>query len=276
VLLPDVERFHDVRKLSKLLKMLRFYRRPVVALWNRLNLPTRSDVRTYEFRNGPRITVTSGRHDVRVLNEIWLDRIYELRRGFAPRQGWTVIDLGAHKGAFSVRAMNIMGNGNLYACEPEPINFEMLDKNLKAMKSLSSTEVHLRQIAVGAWDRWSELYIDHEESGRNSLYVPASRGVMNEEANRIQVEVVSLEKLLAQIPDEIDLIKMDVEGSEYEIVLDSHRHVWQRVKRIVLEYDGRAPSPRDASVAELEDHLRDCSYSVLRDSERHLLFAERI
>jgi hypothetical protein len=59
----------------------------------------------------------------------------------------------------------------------------------------------------------------------------------------ITVDVVSFDELMDEFTD-VSLVKLDCEGSEYEIVLHSSPRAWERVRRVVIEYHavpGRDP-----------------------------------
>jgi hypothetical protein len=59
----------------------------------------------------------------------------------------------------------------------------------------------------------------------------------------ITVDVVSFDELMDELTD-VSLVKLDCEGSEYEIVLHSSPRAWERVRRVVIEYHavpGRDP-----------------------------------
>jgi Methyltransferase FkbM domain len=63
------------------------------------------------------------------------------------------------------------------------------------------------------------------------------------DGDEVAVEVVSLEDVLAPLPD-VSLMKLDCEGCEYELVLETPAACWARVQRLVLEYhpvSGREP-----------------------------------
>jgi hypothetical protein len=37
-------------------------------------------------------------------------------------------------------------------------------------------------------------------------------------------------------PEPVDLVKFDIEGAEYEAILESKPDLWQSVRRVVMEY----------------------------------------
>ena len=91
-------------KMRRACRMPLIYRNWVGALLNRFGPRSTNQTVTYVLRSGVIFRMRAGSHDIRVLNEVWLDRIYEPAPDFSVRKGWTVLDLGAHKGSFAVRA----------------------------------------------------------------------------------------------------------------------------------------------------------------------------
>jgi hypothetical protein len=85
----------------------------------------------YKFRNGPQIEVEAGRGDQYVLEEIWMDKAYTSRRGFQVKSTDTIIDIGAHKGFFSLYAGHLAREGRVFSFEPHPGNYSFLQRNLE-------------------------------------------------------------------------------------------------------------------------------------------------
>ena len=67
------------------------------------------------------------------------------------------------------------------------------------------------------------------------------------------VDVVAFEELLAASPGPIDLVKMDCEGSEYEIVASASPATLRRIERLVLEYHPAPPDQIHQLFARLAD-----------------------
>ena len=86
----------------KLARMLVTYRNPELALMDRLSLIRRRVVE-YRLRPTGSVLCDAATADVRIVNEVWIDRIYDAHFGRLPYLG-TVLDLGAQKGVFTVYA----------------------------------------------------------------------------------------------------------------------------------------------------------------------------
>ena len=115
-----------------------------------------------------------------------------------------VVDVGAHSGEIGV--LTIRGGGQYFAFEPDPNAFAALQRNVP--------DGNLYQLALSDEDREGELYVK-TDSADSSLY-PLS----DESAGVTQVSIRTLDALANEIelPDEIDLLKVEAEGMEPEVL----------------------------------------------------------
>ena len=254
-----------LRKLGRALRMLRLYRNWLCAYRNRLDSSSEGGEVVYRLRSGPVFSMEAGPHDIRVLNEVWLDRIYEQQDDFRVQGGWTVVDLGAHKGAFTIRAALSGPSTEVHAVEPAPDNIAGLRRNIE-LNGLAN--VHVHEEAVGSSRGRALLTFDTADSGRSSLVVERGHSA------RIPVSTVPLADLLAGI-GEVDLLKMDVEGAEHDVLHTVPTTVISIVHRIVLEYHGTVDSTAEAACASLRSLLEGHGFRCVEARDRSLLFATR-
>ena len=78
----------------------------------------------------------------------------------------------------------------------------------------------------------------------------------------LRVPSITLEKVL-QINDinKIDYLKIDTEGGEYDIILNTPKEILKKVDKIVMEYHDYL-SPLNNHV-ELIEHLKSCGFEVV-------------
>jgi FkbM family methyltransferase len=127
------------------------------------------------------------------------------------RAGDVVVDVGANLGYFALlSALAPQSASQIHAFEPAADNFSLLQDNL----TLNACEGRVRahRLALGARDESAVLYRNDDNRGDHQVY--AGDGDRGEEP----IEVVRGEAFLAPCCDRIDLLKIDTQGSEWQVV----------------------------------------------------------
>jgi FkbM family methyltransferase len=243
-------------RMKRMAGMATAYRSPLKAYRHRFTRG-RSELVVHELRGGPRFEVDAGPADVRIINEIWIGHCYEGHAQTVPRDGWSVVDLGAHKGIYAARILHLAPEAVVHCYEPDPHNYACLVRNVPT--------AHHHPLAVGSTSGTSTLQQVPSYRGLSST-VEGRLGSRGTPTVPVEVARVSLAQVIEHT-GRVDLLKIDVEGAEYDIVLNSDPRVFARVARVVMEYD--AVHPRDSSVSarHLSDRLRHVGYQV--DEGRH-------
>ena len=150
------------------------------------------------------------------------------------KQGMTVIDIGAHIGYYTLLFAKCVGaKGRVFSFEPHPGNFEMLRKNVQLN--------HLTQVQTldqAVFSRAGEITIsvpdDQPNSGNGSVCL--DKGV-----RQFRVHAVSLDAFCEEYLIRPDVLKMDVEGAEYEVLRGAQRVIAQFRPKMLIElhhFDG--------------------------------------
>jgi FkbM family methyltransferase len=135
--------------------------------------------------------------------------------------GGVVIECGAHHGAQSILLSRWVGpQGKVVAVEPMPENVSILKKNIE-LNGLSNVVVVDK--AVGS-SRDYKLSM-----GQNS-----NSSVRSSEKNSISVEGITLDGLADKLKIAPTLLKIDVEGYEYEI-LEGSRSILATTLAVFVE-----------------------------------------
>ena len=145
-----------------------------------------------------------------------------------------VIDIGANAGFFDIQLLSKVDRATIYAYEPMPANVETLRHTLQQNPRLQQS-VRLFQMAVTGQplDRL-DLFAEAEENDQ----VVASRFVGFNENNTqtITVPCVTLTDIIwTHDLRSVDLLKMDCEGSEYDIIYHTAPELLRRISRMVIE-----------------------------------------
>jgi FkbM family methyltransferase len=159
-----------------------------------------------------------------VIREIWEEDVYEVKNTRF-NNGGVVIDIGANIGAFSLYAS--YHGAIVYAIEPEPHNLEALKKNIELNNKEDS--VYVCPYAIS---NYKGTAVISDEGGGATI---VDDGIFGAE-----VEVMPLDMFfdLYHI-QEVDVLKIDVEGAEPEIILGASKETLQKCKYITMEFDIR-------------------------------------
>ena len=141
-----------------------------------------------------------------VYQEVILDKDYEFDLGFTPT---VIVDVGANIGLCAVFFANRYPTAEIIAIEPEDSNFAILEKNVRCYKQI--TPIH-----AALWTHEGSIHLSAplEERGKWDKW-----GVItSENGSGEEVRALSLRSLIDQFKlPRIDLLKIDIEGSEMEI-----------------------------------------------------------
>src|SRR3989344_3374595 len=205
---------------------------------------------------------------VPVIAEIWMQKIYgdlgEFRRTPSP----TVIDIAAHIGAFTLLALWSLPQARVFSFEPDPVNYEYLKRNIERNNFASRGTVVNKAVMKDRTPR--VLYSPATHSPSGTLFPP--RGAQGD-FSQTHVECLTLVDIFDAFKiDSCDLLKIDCQGGEYEILMNTPETYFPQIKSIILEYhlNIRNYSP-DMLVAFLEKH----GYEVVRNRPTRTLFAVR-
>ncbi len=175
-------------------------------------------------------TSEGSENDQKILREIFVENVYRVEDSDLPEQGGVVVDLGANFGAFTTYCHGLHPETAIYAYEPEPHNFELLKVNLKANAVKNVIAV---QQAVGD-ERGTDYIINGGGGSRLVRYIPREE-VFTDAA---KVEIVTLADVWdAHHLQEVDVLKLDVEGAETDIIAAAPLTLLAQVRYVTLEYD---------------------------------------
>ena len=202
------------------------------------------------FKNGFTVRCHTPHIDLQVLNGIFARDEYRLN-GY-PDGGWdTVIDIGAHIGLFSIRVAPLARR--VLSFEPMPQNFQHFQQNVAGERFRHVIPIPK---AVSGKAGPIDLYVS-KNSGHHSMLVGAAEG-----SEKVRVEAVTLAQVFEEHRIErCSLLKLDCEGSEYDILSAVPDALWPRIERIHMEYH---PGPPGWDGEKLEAFLRERGYACER------------
>lgn len=200
---------------------------------------------TVDFRNGLQIHITDDPEDITTVFVIFMRRDY----GNIPKNS-TIIDIGANIGVFALYALT-HGASKVIACEPSAGSRELMRKNLEAGNVAESCEIVPQAVYK---ESGVKMQFSITPSVHNSIF---GRGTQPQEAVE-EITTISLKDLLADRNlATVDLIKVDCEGAEYPIFLESKDIDLRTVSALRMEY-------HRGQIAEMTDALQPHGLKVAR------------
>jgi len=192
-----------------------------------------------------------GKMDIWSIKETFIDRFYA-RYGCDLDEGWTIVDIGAAIGEFSLFAAVHDPSARIFAYEPFQESAGIFQENISANGIRNIT-----LIPMAVWKTNTSLQLDFSQL--EPLQITSNEaGKDNKHLDRVQA--VSLQEVLkANRLDSVDLLKLDCEGAEFDILLGSQPEVVRHFKRMIMEYHDTLNGRHHA---QLKTHLEKLGYRV--------------
>jgi FkbM family methyltransferase len=181
-------------------------------------------------------------YDVRTINEIWIGHVYDrwYRLTGLPSPA-TVLDIGANCGYFTVLASRL-GAAHIVSVEPDPGNLRLLRSNV----ALNALNVEIIPVAIVADTETTIVQLHLSEDPRlHSVLSRLEASAAGIAPRAIETEVISvpamdLTRLIRQrFPsgERLDLLKVDIEGVEWDVLESLEDAEFTRIRCVVVESD---------------------------------------
>jgi FkbM family methyltransferase len=166
------------------------------------------------------LKVYSKKHDYKYycrLEDFNPDREEDIVKLFRPKEGDIVVDVGAHIGKYTIIASKMVGSkGKVIAIEAHPANYDILKRNI-VINKLSN--VIALNYAVHSTEMLVKLYEPGQEEGFTIYNTIMTDRISLNNQKYIEVKANRLDSLLLENGiKEVNWIKIDVEGAEFEVL----------------------------------------------------------
>jgi len=181
------------------------------------------------------------------IKDILLNRKYEYLSEFELNRlrGKKIVDAGAYVGLFSLVASTFAKE--VVSIEPHPINFKLLQLNLEI-----NNVRNIIPINKALWSKSETLTLyEGEHTGANTILKKSGNRKFN-------VSSITLKDILEGF-GEIDLLKMNIEGAEFEVLNKLDSNILENIKSIVTECHLKV-----GDINQLEKFLKENGYYTER------------
>ncbi len=141
-----------------------------------------------------------------------------------------VLDVGANEGAYSSTIANLIPSAKIYAFEPHPVTFQILDSSAKRFDYVA--------INSACGDKRGKLklydYQSSEGSQHASLYQDVIEGLHKSASKNWDVEVTTIDEFveLNKIKS-ITLLKIDTEGNELSVLKGASKSIQNGIVDVI-------------------------------------------
>ena len=150
-----------------------------------------------------------------------------------------LIDVGSHKGEFIENFLKFKKIKSAYAFEPQIDIYRILKKKLKKYKNIKKKNIALdkklgvKKIFISKLSSTSTLSLIND----NSLFLKIKKFLIRDKKSFLKsylVKTTSIDIFFKKIDLTNTLLKIDVEGFEYNVLLGS-KNTLSRIKYIIIE-----------------------------------------
>ncbi|MCP1135988.1 FkbM family methyltransferase [Paenibacillus polysaccharolyticus] len=219
-------------------------------------------------------------------NEIFQKEMY-FKHGITLPDHGTVMDVGANIGMFTLYVSS-KSNCRVYAFEPLPPTFKLLEMNTNSLPRVTTVNVglsneikeaefayfptmstdsvqiryrenHDQDLRYGLINHYRDHFDDPRMLNRfvDQLMSPK---FLNEQIHRCKLTTIS-EMIHYYDMNAIDLLKIDVEKSEFEVLEGIEPEDWGKIRQIVMEVHGLDGE----QISRLENIFRTNGFNVVID-----------
>ncbi|SEN70551.1 methyltransferase, FkbM family [Chitinophaga rupis] len=178
-------------------------------------------------RGGLKISIRQNIWDARIVREIFIEKPY-LRYCVLPEKP-VIVDIGGYIGDFSIYCAKYLNPARVIVYEPTIENYEVLCENI----ALNHFE-HVIEPINKAAGRSGELVLNVQSLDNGEMHVSS---YWYEGCERRSVQSISLEELYqAHHLHQLDLLKIDCEGGEYDLLPEVSDALLSITRNIVFEF----------------------------------------
>ena len=249
-----------IEGLSRYFKLFKNIQNPFVYLYNKI-VPTNKVLTFVTKPVAIKFKVYQGKeHLMLIFKEIFLSDLYEIDQLCAKLpNNPVIIDIGMNVGYFDILLLSKIPVKKIYAFEPVPSNVALFKETVAANKEVFKN-MNVFQMAVTGRPLDSiDLYL--EDSNIATVNASVFAGFDKSHKNKLTVPCITLtDIILKNNIEQIDYLKMDCEGSEFDILLNTDPELLKRVHKMTIEVHDL--DKKNNNIIYLTKYLESLGYST--------------
>lgn len=171
------------------------------------------------------------------------------------QEDFVILDIGANTGTFSLCA-KYYPNTKWHLFEPDPFNYSLLKENIE-INHIDNVTLYDDALSDKIGEGILKICPNHR--GLNTLGKDVKRFSSSESVDH-QIKTNTIDNLF--LNTKVDLIKMDTEGSEYDIIMGGIETIKKYKPKILLEYNAGNMSQCGHTMQQLNSLINEINYEV--------------
>ncbi len=157
------------------------------------------------------------RSDLTMFDQIFYSKEYDVH---VPINPTIIVDLGANVGFGSIYFANRFPNSSIFSLEPNVENYAVACNNVKHYRNI-------KMVYGAIWNTSEEIHVVDKGFGEASFIIEQGAGANN-------IQAYTIKKVMDTMKTEyIDILKIDIEGSEKEI-FETGFEDWLPFSKIII------------------------------------------
>jgi FkbM family methyltransferase len=183
-------------------------------------------------------------------------------------EGSHFLDIGAHYGYFTLLASHLVGNsGKIMSFEPAENSHKLLSINTKNLKNTSVFKLAVsKSEGTLVFYEFPNLHSEYNSSDVSQFENEA--WFTNSKPIKVEVQATTIDAITGDKPFYPQLIKIDVEGGEYDVIKGGINYLKNYAPKIIMEY--LEPNRKNESHKKALDLLLSIGYTsnlITKDGE---------
>ena len=202
------------------------------------------------------VLLRNNKSDKPIFFQVFYEKQYDLYGVNFP-EALRIIDGGANIGCASIYFSVRFPKAEIIAIEPEKNNFKFLESNTKAYENIHC-------IQAGIWNENEDLSITNPDAGAAEFMFENKPTVDN------IIKGMSISSLLILKKwNDVDIIKLDIEGAEKEVFSANDLSWLKKVKLLIIELHDRY---KEGCTKTVFKALDQCNYDAYFHHENIFIF----